>query len=428
MRGGSFKISILLPNFVIRILDKFLEKLGNYLQLNIKYYIKNAFYLTFANMVSAIFGLLLSVSFARFLPKEVYGQYSYVMSIFGVLAFFTLPGVNTAIIQAVARGYGRVFVEGIKIRFRWSILGSIVMLAIGVYYFLDNSEEIGKCLIASSLFFPAYYVTDTVYAYLVGRKEFDKVARYQVLVQVVSVSLTIFIIYFSKDLLVIILTYMLISSVIKLNFLLKFKDVESKKFDKSSISFGRHLTLMNIFSNLQTYFDRLVIGIFLGFADLASYTIALGFSEQVKSLSSVVSTLIFPRLSEMDETTAIFELKRRLPKYMFIFGIISGVLITLSPHIILFLFSEKYNDSVLYSQLLLFSIFVAQPALILNKAYFPSQRKIMELYVIRVSQPIVEILSICIFVYIFGVFGVVISKLLSRIYITILSIYFFYIK
>lgn len=177
----------------MNIIDKILNKLESYLQLDVKYYIKNVAYLMFSNVILALLGLLLSVALARLLPKDIYGQYSYIMSIFGLLAFFSLPGMNTAIAQAIARNYERAIIEGSKVRFKWSILGSIIISIIALYYFISNNNiVIVKCLIVCSLFFPLYYATDVIYAYFIGIQKFNRMAKYQILTQGISTFITIF--------------------------------------------------------------------------------------------------------------------------------------------------------------------------------------------------------------------------------------------
>ncbi|MCD5401516.1 oligosaccharide flippase family protein, partial [candidate division NPL-UPA2 bacterium] len=75
-------------------INQFIDKLGSYFQLDLRYYIKNSFYLISAHAVSVVIGLMLSISFARFLPKETFGQYGFIMAIIGIVGIFTLPGMG----------------------------------------------------------------------------------------------------------------------------------------------------------------------------------------------------------------------------------------------------------------------------------------------------------------------------------------------
>ena len=410
------------------IITKIFKKIEYCLELYLRYYIKikNIFYLLSANISSVIFGLLLSISLTRFLSKEVYGLYSYIMSILGILTIFTLPGMNTAIVQAVAKGYDGVFIKGTKERLKWSTISSSILFIMGIYYYVNKSQIIAKCLLFSSFIFPFYQATDTFQALLVGKKKFDMLAKYQSIIQVIPTIVIIIIIYYLRDLLIVIATYLVLISILKIIFFFKSKKlIKNINIDLTSFSFGRHLTFLGIISIVSHYIDRLIIGTFFSLKELATYTIALIFSEQIMIIGSITNTLIFPKLSEMNEHEAYLKLRKFLPYYLILFTIICCILILLCPYLIILFYSHKYSDSIVYAQVLLISTIAAQPALILTRALFPSQKKVRELYKVRISRHICELSALAIFSAFLGVWGIILSKFISRLFTTILSIYLF---
>lgn len=396
-------------------IDEILDKLGSYVHLDLKYYVKNSFYLISSNAVSAILGLLLSISFARFLSKEIYGQYGYIMSIFGILAIFTLPGMSTAIVQAVARGHDRVLIDATKEKFKWSILGSIAILGVGIYYFLSGSLLLGKCLMISSLFLPFFQNFQTYNAFLSGKKQFDKVAKYQVIIQAISVPVTAIVIYLSQNLILILIAHLTSFSLLRGYFFrLASKNMENESTDREALTFGKHMTVTQIPDMFRNHYDKLFIGMFLGFSDLAVYSIAFGFSSIITPLRSIVPTLIFPKLSQMDKKDAYSELKKRLPLIMMGFAILAGVLILLCPYIIPLIYSQKYADSIFYAQILLISFVFAAPVPTLTKALFPSQKEVKKIYKLLTVNAFMEIFLITALILSFGLLGAVIAKLLTR--------------
>ena len=100
-----------------------IDKLGSYVHLDLRYYIRNLSYITAGQLVGAGFSVLLSIAFARLLTKDLYGQWNYILAIMGILAIFSLPGMNTAIVQAVARGHDRVSIDGTKEKFGGAFWG-----------------------------------------------------------------------------------------------------------------------------------------------------------------------------------------------------------------------------------------------------------------------------------------------------------------
>ena len=398
-------------NFIAKVL----RKVEGIVHLDLRYYIKNASYLTFAQIVSMSLGILISISFARFLTKEIYGQYGYIMSIIGILAIFTLPGMNTAITQAVARGHDRVLIEGTKEKFKWSIIGSIAILGVGAYYLLSGSILLGKCLMISSLFFPFFNNFQTYNAFLSGKKQFDKTAKYQVIIQVISVPVTVLVIYLSRDLMLILIANLFfLSSLRGYFFRTASKNMVNQSNDKEAITFGKHLTVQNIPGMITAWGDKIIIGVLLSFPELAIYSIAKAFSTFIRSSMGPLVGLSFPKLAEMEEKEAYSAVKIRYLHLMLVTIIACGIAIALCPYIIPFLYSKEYIASVVYAQLLLVALIFANPATILTKALFPSQRKITEMYKFELFHMVVEMSFLLALIFKFGILGVILAKMVSN--------------
>ena len=102
--------------------------------------------------------LLLALSYAHFLSQETYGTYKYVLAIFGILSIFSLPGMGDAVQKEVAYGKEGVFWDTFKKRLRWSFLGSLLSVAIGVYYFINGNSLLSAVFVSVS---PFLVFTDT---------------------------------------------------------------------------------------------------------------------------------------------------------------------------------------------------------------------------------------------------------------------------
>jgi O-antigen/teichoic acid export membrane protein len=190
--------------------------------------------------------------------------------------------------------------------------------------------------------------------------------------------------------------------------------MENRSDDPQAIPFGKHITISIIPVEIRQHYDRIIIGLFLSFPELAIYAIALGFANILSSFSSIIAQLIFPKLSQMDQETAYLEVKKRWPLLILAFGIVAGVAIALCPYIILFFYSSQYVDSVFYAQLLLVSVIIAAPVPIINKALFPSQKKMNELYKLRIFSSVIEIILLTVLALRFGLLGAVIAVILGQ--------------
>jgi len=397
-------------------------KLESFLSLDIKWYIKNSMYLILTNIIIIVSNFLLSVALARLLTKELYGLWNFIFSILSILAIFTLPGMNIAITQAVARGYDRVLIEGIKEKFKWSMLGSIVISGVGAYYFLNSFTLLGMCFMISSLFFPFYQIFQTYTAFLYGKMQFNIIAKYHIILQILSILVVLPVIYLTRNLIFILITYLTCNVLLNGYFLqTTLKKMKNHNSDKEAISFGKHLTLQIIPSEIIARGDMIIIGVLLGFPELAVYSIAKGFSTVIKMLMMPIISLTFPKLAKMSEENAYLVVKKNF-LYLVIFTIIvCGILIALCPYIITFIYSQKYTDSILYTQILLVSLIFGIPTTIFGKALFPSQRKVKELYKIKLFHTGIELPILIILILKFGLLGVVVAKVLSNLLVMIYS-------
>jgi len=383
--------------------------------LDLDYYIRNSFYLILARGVIMACGLLLSVTFARLVSQETYGQWNYILSILGICAILTLPGMNTAITQSVATGNDRILIDGTKQRFKWSVLGSLILAGVGLYYLLTGTAELGKGILIAALFLPVYQNFDGYAAYISGKKQFDRLAKYQIITQVAAILVTVLVIYFARNLTIIVIAYLLSFALLRGYFFrVTSREVTSQKSDPSAIAFGNRMTITQIPTMVRDQYDKIIIALFLSFTDLALYSIAIAFSEILGPLRSIIASLIFPKLSKMDKKEAYSEVRKRWPLVIAGFAVIGGILIALCPYVIPFLYSQKYTASVPYAQLLIVSVVISAPVQIINKALFPSQRRIKDLYKLQISSSVVGIVLATVLVINYGLLGAVIAFMLMR--------------
>lgn len=395
-------------------IDKIIERLGHYMHLDAKYYVKNLSYLICANIVSVLFALLLSIAFANFVSKEVYGQYSYILSILGVLAVFTLYGMNIAITQAVARDRDGVFIEGTKERFKWSIFGSIAIFGVGMYYLLNNSILLGKSFMVASLIFPFFYSFQTFSAFLSGKKLFGKLSMYQSIATTFSALITILVIYFSRD-----LVFILIASLVSHSlfggyfFNLSRKMAKNDDIDNASISFGKHMTLIAAISDVSLNIDKILLANFLSFEELAIYAFAIALPEQIKSSAKNIATLLLPKLSVMDENLIRNIMIKRFVQLTIFAVLIIVVYIVCAPFIYETLF-PTYTESIFYSQIFMLS-FITIPSLLITTTFKAKMRK-KELYIFNICSPIVLTIMLFVLIPSYGIMGAIIARVLTRLF------------
>ncbi len=398
-----------MKNFVI-------NTIGKWLGIDLEYYIKNNAYLLIAQGVILLSGLATSVVLARLLSKEDYGQYNYFFSIIGILAISALPGMGAAIMHAVANGRDRVLVQSIKIRLKWSLIGTMACLLIGIYYYFNGEVLLGKCFLVSSLFFPFYASFDGFYAFLNGRQRFDLSSRYRSIYWVLLTLTVILAVYFTRNLLWVVAAYLATSTILYIFFLsntIRTGNLNRHE-DKTAITYGKQLTGIQAIGIVARHFDKLIIGIALGFSDLAVYSIALMIANLPTVLLTSVSQTVFPKIAVMNEKVAYDEIKRRLPWLLVGIVIVCGIGALLCPYVIPWLYSSKYSDSVLYTQLLFIPVILGTLATVLRRGALQAQKKTRELFKLNTSVSIFELIALVLFALKFGILGIVVAKALAR--------------
>jgi len=385
--------------------------------------VKNGLYLFSSNILSLAFLFILPYVFGNYASKELYGQYNYVLSILGFLAAFTLTGMNEAIIQAIAKGKEGVFVQGTKERVKWSILGSFSLVIIGAYYVIKDSPNLGLALIIAAIIFPFYNGLQTYTAMFTGKCQFNKLSQYRAIGTIIPVVVIATIVYCTNNLIMIITAYLVSTALFNIIFFyLAIKKIENNDMDSNSISFGKHMTFIAVISDISLYVDKIILGHYLDFEAIAVYSFAISMPEQVKSFSHIISTLILPKLSIMEEKQIKKIMRKRFLQLM---ALCIGMIIVywyIAP-VVFHIFFPNYMDSVYYSKIYMVS-FITLPSVLLATT-FKAKIKTKELYIFNIVSSISQLVLLFVLVPTMGIMGAILSRVLGRLISLVVMIVLF---
>jgi O-antigen/teichoic acid export membrane protein len=382
------------------------------------------FYLTIGNVISMTAAFLLSIAFARFLPKEIYGQYRYILSIVTILAISSLQGMNDAVVRGVAKGFEGVFIKGFKTKLKWSLLGSIASLGIAIYFWLQGNIEFTISFLIIAVFLPLFKSGETYQFYLNGKKLFGKKVNYTAIIQILATVFLILTLFLTKNLIILILVYFFSYSVLRMLFLFWTirKTKPNKKQDLKTISYGKHLSLMGIIGLIAEQIDKILLFQFMGPIKLAIYSFAILPVEQIRTPLQNIQELALPKLS----TRSKKEIKKNLPKKLL--KSIIFILIMIAIYIILVpyffkIFYPQYIDSVFYSRLFSFDLLVFPISMMVLT--LQAKMKTKELYKINIINPIIRIILLVVLIPLYGMLGAIIAILLSQIFYFFITWFFF---
>jgi O-antigen/teichoic acid export membrane protein len=391
------------------------------------YLARGGFWLNLGQTISSLSSLLLAIAFANLLPKEIYGNYKYVLSATGILAIPTLSGMGTAVTQAVARGYEGSLIPALKTKILWGLLGGLASLILAGYYFYQGNTTLTISFLISAVFLPfmdSFGIYDSL---LLGRKLFDISTKYFIISQIIAITSLIAVLFFTKNLFLILFTYFASWTLLRFIFLkITLKNFPpNQKQDHQTISYGKHLSLMGIIGTIASYLDRLLIFHYLGAAEVAIYSIAIAPPEQIKGLFKNISILALPKFVQRTKEEIKKTVFEKIWKSVLILLIVTIVYIILAP-LIFKLFFPKYPESIIFSQI--FAISLVTISLIIPYSALQAQASKKELYLFNIFYYLFQIIALSIGVYFYGLMGVIIAKTLTRFFSFTLSIYLIYHK
>ncbi len=391
-----------------------LKKSERYTQTDMIYLAKGGFWLTLGQIISTAASLLLAIAFANLLDPTTYGNYKYILSLVGVLGIFALTGIGTAVTQAVARGLEDSFYTGFKTKLKWGLLGSLVAIGGAIYYWIRGNYLLPIPLLISAIFLPLMLASQIYGSFLVGRRLFSIQVKYSVFSRIVSAGAIITTLLITKNLFWIIAVYFVSNTFLNYSFYLisKRKFQPNKKEDPQTLSYGKHLSLMNVFNQMAFYLDRILVFHYLGAIELAIYQFAIAPPEQIKGLLKNIRPLALPKFSQGKKEEIKKTIFKKMGKlFLFLLPIVA-IYIFIAPFLYK-IFFPQYLKSVFYSQLFILSL-LCVPFSFLGIIILQSQKAQKQLYQLNIFSSITKIIILFLFVYFYGLLGVILARIISR--------------
>lgn len=389
---------------------KYSEK---YTKTDMVYLAKGGFWLSLNNIVIAVITLVISIAFANLLPREIYGQYKYAIAVFAILKLFTLEGMGTAVTQAVARNFEGVVKKALRTRILWGVIGSLIGFSLTIYYYFAGNPVLAVTFFIIGIFVPLFDSFSVYIPYLNGKKLFPALAKLRISVEVVSAAVLIVALFLTDNLFVILISYFLPHATMRIIFyffaIRKYK--LNQKIDDQVISYGKHLSIMAVISQIADNIDKILLWHLLGAIPVAIYSFAVAIPNQLKSFVKEIKILALPKLSAQDPAVIKKTLTKKILKTMLILVPVVAANIILAPFIFT-LFFPQYIESIFYSQIFALSILLAPQMLF--KTHLEAHIKKKRLYFINFFTPSIRILLFIFLIPIYGIIGAMLSIIIAR--------------
>jgi O-antigen/teichoic acid export membrane protein len=378
----------------------------------------------------SIIGVVKLFFLLKLLPLEVFGQTQFIIAIHGLMFIFTLNGMSVSTVQFVARKKEYLYPYFQKIRTKLAIIPLVIFQFIGFYYYYSHQDYLVALAFSSvGLLFPLY-VKNALSSLLVGRKQFILLMRIewsgQFLASIVTIFFAwlypnnIFLIVF-PSFLILTLSWIIGEKIIKID-----SYIPENNEIKSEWSYIKHRTLIGIFPIIDGRIDRVIIGLFFDFKELAIFSLAKFTMEQLTTFAKAILNIFLQKFSTMNEAK-LYNSLLKLTVFYTIIIILVGVLIDIGAVLVIkYYLNGEFSNSIPYIHWLIFGVVCSSPGAILQ-VYFVSQKKIKYEYLFRSLIPIFYFIALLLLLPLFEIQGVIYSLVIKGIFVTLITGLFFII-
>jgi len=273
-----------------------------------------------------------------------------------------------------------------------------------------------------------FYETLSDYQYLLqGKKDFRTQTILRILQRLLLTSLVIGTILLTKNIVAITTIFFAASTLsqyLALRFTLnKYRVVDDSNTPyESIISYGKRLSVQNIFFIGVSQLDKILMFKFLGPTQLATYFFAIAIPQELSGLLGNVNAVAFPKLVDKETTEFKHALLKKIGLFSLLLAIPIGLYIIAAPYLFAWFF-PVYSEAIFISQLFVGTILFIPMSLIWH--YFYAVDNKPALWCGTFVGPSVLIIGILAFVPHLGLVGAVIANYLRGFVDLGTGLYFF---
>jgi len=341
---------------------------------------KNTLITFITRVLTAIFGILITIVIARVLGPEGQGIYSLAILLPTTLLLFTIFGLNVSSIFYIGRkkySPQEVFGQNVLYSFFLGILTILIGLLI-IFFFSDRFfPGVERVYLFLALFLiPFNLFFALISSILLGMQEIKKynfISFLQVLFFLLFVLIFILGFHFGVTVTILAQTLSFVLAGVVLFFVVK-KEVGSlifklnKNYFKDAISYGLKNYLGGVLNFLHYRIDMFLINLFLNPLAVGFYYVAVRLAESIWLVSQSAATILFPKVAAETDGQ---RLKHFTPlvcrNILFITFLIAIILFIFSNFLITVFYSEEFSDSVRPFQILLIgTLFIAGWTILAN--------------------------------------------------------------
>ena len=347
-----------------------------------------------------ILGLARNALLTNFLAKENYGALNYLISWLPIVTLLSLPGLNIATAQYIARGHLETIRLGLRRRLLFVLLPIVTLVAFGWIGIQTRQNGVMPSLwFMTALFFPTAQVPVLIGNILGALKRFRHLAGYYVGQSAAFLLATAIGLWLwpGEATTGIVLFQWLLLSLLNAWFGIKLYHLRSHSIPLSPTQrgefyrFGTHMTVLSAIGQARARIGALLLGSLVSLSSLADYAVGDLFFGQMKMLWTIYYGVSYPRLITLDTHERWKQVRREAQLATPAFAVLTGAVGIGLSFVIPWLFSDKYVSSLAYVWILLLAFVCSIPGGFFEM-YFRVGESEKALYWIRLTSAVVGVL------------------------------------
>lgn len=407
-----------------------LRKSERYTKTDMVYLVGQSGWLLFGQGAIFVSSLLLAWVFANYVSPSDYGLYKYVLSIATLATITSLTGFGVAIARTAAQGHDIYLNKLLKIQVRFGSLGMMALFTMAGYYFYRDNTLLASLFAVTAIWVPFYESLADYQFLLQGKKDFKTQTFLRIIQRLLLSVALIAVIFSTKNIIFITFAYFAILTITQYLVYLytthkhPIIDDSQTPYEKI-ITYGKRLSLQNIFYIGAGQLDKILMFKFLGPTQLAIYFFAIAIPNEIQGILGNINAVAFPKLVDKISPEFKWALLKKISVFTALLAIPALAYILMAPYLFEWLF-PVYLDSVFISQLYIGTIIFIPASLFWHYFYAVENQK--ALWYGTFIGPSTLIIGIIIFVPIYGLLGAVLATYLRAIVDFLIGIYFFFKK
>jgi len=383
-------------------------------------YFTSGFFLNAPVVIMTIITLITLPIILANIAISHYGKWQFVIALQVWLAVFTAANITLSSKKGIAQNLDGTFLYAFLTRLRLIVPVGIIVIGVAFYLRVLGQHIFSALLIILGLYLILGYLFQISFCeFLIAKKKFKEWSFWQILTSSVAiigstiVALTTKnIVYFALFQLgsISVFSWIAWSRVVKKGNLIE--SYKNREIDKECVPFGLKLIPVGIVTITANKISHFIIGPFLGFANLAVFSLADNLWNRSAGTIKSTRPLLYADFAKIGRETLIQTLNRRLMKVGLIGIPLTLTLVLAGWSYIRFFLPQEFQQAIVYFAILALGLPAQTLAIILHTA-LEAHFRYKELTVIGIIPNLLRITLILIFGYLWQIIGICIAMAIS---------------